>query len=160
MFTKYDLFFKYAKQKNSILTTNKLFTKCPKPLFQSEGNCEAIDANENDFHTKNIFTRKLLHLVSFWKWEFLELENGKSANLPSWDAPGASSRVSSSRESNAWQHSEIFRESYVYRSFFGDLVVNGVLKKKKERKFMYPSKQNYDDSRSFFKVSTFLESII
>ena len=44
MFTKYHLFFKYAKQKNSILTTNRLFTKCPKPLFQSEGNCEAIDA--------------------------------------------------------------------------------------------------------------------
>ena len=44
MFTKYHLFFKYAKQKNSILTTNRLFTKRPKPLFQSEGNCEAIDA--------------------------------------------------------------------------------------------------------------------
>ena len=27
---------------------------------------------------KLIFTRKILHLGSFWKWEFLALENGLS----------------------------------------------------------------------------------
>ena len=27
-------------------------------------------------HIKLIFTRKVLHLASFWKWEFLELRNG------------------------------------------------------------------------------------
>ena len=28
------------------------------------------------FSTKLVFTRKVLHLTSFWKWEFLELVNG------------------------------------------------------------------------------------
>ena len=140
MFTKYHLFFKYAKQKNSILTTNKLFTKCPKPLFQSEGNCEAIDANENDFHTKNIFTRKFLHLVSFWKWEFLELENGKLANLPGQDAPGASSRVSSSRERNAWQHSEIFRVLCLLKLFWWFSGQQCTEKKEKENSWTWVNK--------------------
>ena len=30
-----------------------------------------------------IFTRKVLYLASFWKWEFLELENGSFAGYVS-----------------------------------------------------------------------------
>ena len=52
----------------------------PKPLFQSEAKCEAIDmkmsfyshANKTHFHKKSF----PLSLSSFWKWEFLELRNG------------------------------------------------------------------------------------
>ena len=40
---------------------------------------------ENAFYIlmqmKLILTRKVLHLASFWKWEFLELGNGLKATL-------------------------------------------------------------------------------
>ena len=49
------------------LHKNTLFPSCPKPLFQSEAKCEAIDleiffyshANTTHFH------KKILHLASF-----------------------------------------------------------------------------------------------
>ena len=52
---------------------NRQFLSCPKPLFQTEAKCEAIDmkiivyshANETHFHSSKVF-----HLASFWKWEF------------------------------------------------------------------------------------------
>ena len=56
--------------------SNGPFSGCPKPLFQSEANCEAIDLKMTFFvlmHIKIIFTRKAGYLASFWKWEILEL---------------------------------------------------------------------------------------
>ena len=54
------------------------FPSCPKPLFQSEAKCEAIDIKTTVIliQIKLIFTAKVLHLASFWKWEFLELGSG------------------------------------------------------------------------------------
>ena len=60
------------------------------------------------------------------------------------DAPGASSRVFSSRERNAFSVNAFSESSKVWLS----TGQRGT--EKKERKFMYPSKQNYDHSRSFF----------
>ena len=54
-----------------------LFLSCLKPLFQSEVKWEAIDV-KMIFTLKQIsliFTRKVLHWASFWKWEFLKLGN-------------------------------------------------------------------------------------
>ena len=53
---------------------------------------------ENDFvilmQMKLIITRKVLHLASFWKWEFWELRNGQWAmsswRAALWDSCGAS----------------------------------------------------------------------
>ena len=60
------------------LTYNRPFPSCLKPLFQSEAQYKTIDLkmifyahwNKTHFHNKG------LHLVWFWKWEFLELGNG------------------------------------------------------------------------------------
>ena len=74
------------KWKGSILLLstprNRPFLGFPKPLFESEAMCEAIDM-EMIFksHAKQlIFTRKVVYLASFWKWEFLELRNPNCAN--------------------------------------------------------------------------------
>ena len=51
----------------------------PKPPFESEAKCEVIDMKMIFFilmHIKLFFSRYVLHLASFWKWEFLELRNG------------------------------------------------------------------------------------
>ena len=57
---------------------SKPFPSCSKPLFQSEAKCEAIDIKTTVIliQMKLIFTAKVLHLASFWKWEFLELGSG------------------------------------------------------------------------------------
>ena len=58
---------------------NRPLPWCSKPLFQSEARCEAIDVKWSIIYIlmqiKLLFTRKVLHLPSFWKWEFLELGN-------------------------------------------------------------------------------------
>ena len=51
---------------------NSLFSCSPKPLFQSEAKCEAIDMkNINDFlfllRINFFFTKKVLHFASYWK---------------------------------------------------------------------------------------------
>ena len=51
----------------------------PKPLFQSEATCKAIDVKIISFYShelKLIFTRKILHLASSWKWGFMDLFKG------------------------------------------------------------------------------------
>ena len=45
---------------------NRLFPSSPGPLFQNESRWSAMQI-------KLIFTRKIVHLASFWKWGFLEL---------------------------------------------------------------------------------------
>ena len=52
--------------------------KSPKTLFQSEANRKAIDMKMIFIlmQIKLTFTKKVLHLASFWKWEFLELVIG------------------------------------------------------------------------------------
>ena len=60
-------------------STIRPFPSWPKPLFQSEAKSKAIDMKivTSYCHTKKIvFTRNVLHLALFWKWEFLELGNG------------------------------------------------------------------------------------
>ena len=50
----------------------------PGLCFKNEGRCSAFDM-EIIFITvqiKLIFTKKVVHLASFWKWEFLELRSG------------------------------------------------------------------------------------
>ena len=56
---------------------NRPFPSSPASLFQKKGRCSAFDM-EIIFHShaKLIFTRKVVHLASFWKWGFLELGNG------------------------------------------------------------------------------------
>ena len=56
---------------------NRPFPSSPGSLFQKKGKCSAFDM-EIIFHShaKLIFTRKVVHLASFWKWGFLELGNG------------------------------------------------------------------------------------
>ena len=51
------------------------FPGCLKPLFQSEVKCEAIDMKMifTLMQIKLIFTREVLHLTWFWKWEFVKL---------------------------------------------------------------------------------------
>ena len=46
-------------------------------MFQSEAKWEIIDMKWFFYFHANklIFTTKVLHLASFWKWEFLELGN-------------------------------------------------------------------------------------
>ena len=50
----------------------------PKPLFRSEVTCEVIDMKIifSLMQITLIFTRKVLHWASFWKWEFVKLGNG------------------------------------------------------------------------------------
>ena len=53
----------------------KSFSSSPGPLYQNEVKCSAFD-REMIFiamQVKLIFTRKVLHLASFWKWGVLEL---------------------------------------------------------------------------------------
>ena len=62
-----------------LVVYNRPLPWCSKPLFQSEARCEAIDVKWSIIYIlmqiKLLFTRKVLHLPSFWKWEFLELGN-------------------------------------------------------------------------------------
>ena len=54
---------------------NGPFPSSPGPLYQNEVKCSAFDM-EMFFilmQIKLIFTWKVVHLVSFWKWGFLEL---------------------------------------------------------------------------------------
>ena len=53
MFTKNHLFSNtlHTIQKNSVLTANRFFPSCPKPLPQSEAKYEAVD-KKTDFHKK------------------------------------------------------------------------------------------------------------
>ena len=84
-------------QKNSVLTANRLFTSCPKPLFQSEANWEAIDM-KMIFIQKTCFHKKAFALSLVLKVR--EMANWLTSHA---DVPGASSRVSSGRERNTWQ---------------------------------------------------------
>ena len=54
---------------------NGPFQSCLKPLFQSKVKCKPIDMKTICILMQEnlIFTTKILHLASFWKWEFLEL---------------------------------------------------------------------------------------
>ena len=54
------------------------FLSCPKPLFQSEAKCEAIDMKMIFYsqQIKLIFTRKVLLVASFLEWELLEFRYG------------------------------------------------------------------------------------
>ena len=57
---------------------NRPFPSFPGPLFQNEGRRSAFDIG-SFFILKQIepiFTRKVEHLASFWKWGFLELGSG------------------------------------------------------------------------------------
>ena len=62
-------------------STIRPFPSWPKPLFQSEAKSKAIDMKIVFYcHAKKIvFTRNVLHLALFWKWEFLELGNSLSS---------------------------------------------------------------------------------
>ena len=63
-----------------IFVFNRSFSSCLKPVFQSEAKCKAIDNWKWFFiliQINFIFTRKILNLVSFRKWEFLELGSGQ-----------------------------------------------------------------------------------
>ena len=53
-----------------IYLLNKPFSSCPKPPFQSEAKCEAIDIKSTFYsHAKKL----ILLSASFWEWESLEL---------------------------------------------------------------------------------------
>lgn len=56
-----------------MVSINSPFLSFPKPLFQSEANGKAIDMKVIQL----IFRRKVLHLGSFWKWEFLKLGSAR-----------------------------------------------------------------------------------
>ena len=57
--------------------SKKLFPSCPKPLFQSEAECDAIALKffVTLMQIKPILTRRVLHLASFWKWGFWRFGN-------------------------------------------------------------------------------------
>ena len=59
--------------------SKRLFPSCPQPLFQSEAECKDIALifffSFTLMQIKFIFTRRVLHLASFWKWEFLGFGN-------------------------------------------------------------------------------------
>ena len=59
--------------------TNKLFSICSKPLFQSKVKFKAIEMKIFFIlnQIEHIFTKKILHLTSFQKREFLEFKYGK-----------------------------------------------------------------------------------
>ena len=57
---------------------NKPFPSSPEPLYQNEVKCSAFDM-EMIFifmQIKLIFSRKVVHLASLWKWGFWELGSG------------------------------------------------------------------------------------
>ena len=61
--------------------TNRPFLSCLRPLFQCELKCEAIDMkiliySYVNYNYKTHFHKKVLHLASFGKREFLEPWNG------------------------------------------------------------------------------------
>ena len=67
-----------------LLSANRPFPSSPGPLFQNEGRCSAFDM-EIIIHShanKTIYTRKVVHLTSFWKWGFLDLGSGLFSILP------------------------------------------------------------------------------
>ena len=57
---------------DDIYRLNGPFLSCLHPLFQSDTNGKAVDMKMICYsHTnETIFTRKVLHLASFWKWVF------------------------------------------------------------------------------------------
>ena len=57
---------------------NRPFPSSPGPLYQNEVKRSAVDMKMIfHFHAnKTHFTRKVVHLASFWKWGFLELWSG------------------------------------------------------------------------------------
>ena len=61
-----------------VQTNNMSFPSSPGPLYQNEVKCSAFDMEMffNLMQVKLIFTRKVVHLASFWKWGFLELGSG------------------------------------------------------------------------------------
>ena len=61
-----------------VQTSNMSFPSSPGPLYQNEVKCSAFNMEIIFILTqiKLIFTRKVVHLASFWKWGFLELGSG------------------------------------------------------------------------------------
>ena len=61
-----------------VQTSNMSFPSSPGPLYQNEVKCSAFDMEVIFIlmQVKLIFTRKVVHLASFWKWGFLELGSG------------------------------------------------------------------------------------
>ena len=53
-----------------VQTNNMSFPSSPGPLYQNEVKCSAFDMEMffNLMQVKLIFTRKVVHLASFWKW--------------------------------------------------------------------------------------------
>ena len=75
------------------ILANRPFPSCPVTSFPSKAKCKVIYRKMIFLFSCFIFTRKVLHLASFRKWEFLELGNGllhcdlvaQQANSP-WDS--------------------------------------------------------------------------
>ena len=61
-----------------VQTSNMSFPSSPGPLYQNEVKCSAFNMEIIFILTqiKLIFTRKVVHLASFWKWGFLERGSG------------------------------------------------------------------------------------
>ena len=57
---------------------SRSFPSSPGPLYQNEVKCSAFDMEMLFIlmQINLIFTRKVVHLASFWKWGFLELGSG------------------------------------------------------------------------------------
>ena len=58
--------------------SNRPFPSSPGPLFQTRVGAQPVIWKPPLIlmQIKLIFTRKVVHLASFWKWGFLELESG------------------------------------------------------------------------------------
>ena len=62
-------------RRGSIDSWQSAITESPRPLYQNEVKYSAFDMEMIAIlmQIKLIFTRKVVHLASFWKWGFLEL---------------------------------------------------------------------------------------
>ena len=59
--------------------SSRPFPSGPRPLYQVDAECEAADMKttfHSHAHKTHFHMKKVLHLGSFLKWEFLELGNG------------------------------------------------------------------------------------
>ena len=69
---KYEQRFLFLKK----IPANRPFPSSSGPHFQNEGRFSAFDMEINFHSHAFIFTRKVVHLDSFWKWGLLELGSG------------------------------------------------------------------------------------
>ena len=123
----------WKRQCQQSILKNRLFPSCPKHLFQSEAECDAIALKffVTLMQIKLIFTRRVLHLASFWKWEVWRFGNNLVPKFvredPGNEVGSLKGPLSSMLEMffHSWFSFTHCSQSYEHRALRDDTLKNG-----------------------------------